>query len=145
MPCLQSGAATERPEITHLTFPPIQEVVWLQPQETHVTNIQKTLITENHKITHMPESNQINEVESHRSPMKETSSQVSGSSTERHLGNQTGSTPVQSLNDSKKPHSEVQRQEMNILADDNGDDNISPPKITKTQIEEQLVRDDINN
>ena len=104
MPRIQSGAATERPEITHLTFPPIQEVVWLQPQETHVTNIQKTLTTETHKITYMPESKQRNEVESHRLPMKETSSQVSGSSTERHLGNQTGSTRVQSLIDSKKPH-----------------------------------------
>ena len=34
---------------------------------------------------------------------------------------------------------------MNIIADDNGDDNISPPKIPKTQIEEQLARDDITN
>ena len=29
---------------------------------------------------------------------------------------------------------------MNITANDNGDDNISPPKITNPQIEEQLVR-----
>ena len=28
---------------------------------------------------------------------------------------------------------------------DNGDDSISPPKITTSQIEEQLVRDDITN
>ena len=34
---------------------------------------------------------------------------------------------------------------MNIIANDNGDDNISPPKITNSQIEEQLVRDDITN
>ena len=34
---------------------------------------------------------------------------------------------------------------MNIVANDNGDDNISPPKITSLQIEEQLVRDDFTN
>ena len=34
---------------------------------------------------------------------------------------------------------------MDITANDNGDDNISPPKITNSQIEEQLVRDDITN
>ena len=28
---------------------------------------------------------------------------------------------------------------------DNGDDNISPPDITTSQIEEQLVRDDFTN
>ena len=93
----------------------------------------------------MPESKQRTVVQSKTSPMKEISSQVSGSSTEPLLGKQTGRTPVQSLNDSKKPQSEIQRHEMNITADDNGDDNISPPKITNTQIEEQLVRHDITN
>ena len=34
---------------------------------------------------------------------------------------------------------------MNIIANDNMDDNFSPPKITKPQIEEQLVRDEITN
>ena len=34
---------------------------------------------------------------------------------------------------------------MNITANDNGDVNFSPPKITFSQIEEQLVRDDITN
>ena len=34
---------------------------------------------------------------------------------------------------------------MNITANDNGDDNFSPPKITTSQIEEQLVRNDITN
>ena len=34
---------------------------------------------------------------------------------------------------------------MKIIANDNGDDNISPPIITNSQIEEQLVRDDISN
>ena len=130
MPSLYSGAATDRPEITHLTLPPIPEVVWQQPQETDVTNIHKTLTNETHQNTHMPESKQRNDVESQTSPMRETSSQVSGSSTEAHLGNPTGSTPVQNLKDSKKPKSEIQRHEMNIIANDNGDDNISPPKIT---------------
>ena len=57
----------------------------------------------------MPESKQRIDVDSQMSPMKETSSQVSGSSTEPHLGNPTGNTPAQSLNDSKKPKSEIQR------------------------------------
>ena len=93
----------------------------------------------------MPESKQSNDVESQTSPMKETSSQVSGSSTQPHLGNQTGSTPVQSLNDSKKPQSKIKRNEMNIIANDNDDDNFFPHKITNSQIEKQLVRDDITN
>ena len=77
--------------------------------------------------------------------MKETSSQVSISSAEPLLGNQTRSALVQSLNDSNKLQSEFQQHERNIIANDNGDDNISPPKITTSQIEEQLVRDDITN
>ena len=77
--------------------------------------------------------------------MKETSPQVSGSRTKPFLGNKTGSTPVQSLNDSKKRQSENQRLEMNMTANNNVDDNISPPKITTSQIEKQLVRDDITN
>ena len=79
------------------------------------------------------------------SPMKETSPQVSGSRTETFLRNQIGSTLVHSLNDSKKRQSEIQRPEMSMTAKDNGDDNISPPKITTSQIDEKLVRDDINN
>ena len=93
----------------------------------------------------MPESKQKNDEKSQTSPMKQTSSQLSGSSTEPRLGNPTGSTPIQSLNDSKKPKSENQRHEMNIIADDNGDDNISPPKITNSQIEEQPVKSEITN
>ena len=142
---LHSGAATDRPEITQLTLPPFPEVVWLQPKETHVTNIHKTLTNETHKITQMPESKQRSDVESQTSPMKETSSQVSVSNTEPLLGNQTGGTPGQTLNDSEKPKSELQRHEMNIKANDNGDDNIYLPKITNSQIEEKLVRDDITN
>ena len=145
MPHLHSGAATDRPEITHITLPLIPELVWQQPQETHVTNIHKTLTNETHENTHMPESKQRNDVESQTSPMKETSSQLSGSSTEPHLENPTESTPVKSLNSSKKYKSGIQRHEMNIIANDNGDDNISPPKKTNSQIEEQLVRDDITN
>ena len=60
--------------------------------------------------------------------MKDTSNQVSGSRTEPILGNQTGSTPVQSLNDSKKCQREIQRQEMNETANDNGNDINSLPK-----------------
>ena len=53
MPRLHSGAAINRPEITKL--PPIPEVVWQQPQETHVPNIHKTLTNETHKIPNSPE------------------------------------------------------------------------------------------
>ena len=77
--------------------------------------------------------------------MTETSSQISVSSTEPLPGNQTRSMLVQSLNDSNKPQSEIQQHERNIIANDNGDENIFPPKITTSQIEDQLVRDDITN
>ena len=81
----------------------------------------------------MPKFRQRSDVKSQMSPMKETSPQDSGSSREPFPGNQTGSTPVQSLNDSKKPQSAIQRLEMNIIANDNGDENISFPK--KKQID----------
>ena len=48
MPRLQFGAAIDRLEVTHLTLPPIPEVVWQQPQETHLTNIHNDLTTETH-------------------------------------------------------------------------------------------------
>ena len=142
---LHTGSAIDRPETTQLALPLFPKIVWQQPQETHVTNIHKTLLTDTHKNTHMPESKQRSDVESQMSPMKETSSQVSVSSTEPLLGNQTRSALVQSLNDSNKPQSEIQQHVRNIIASDNGDDNISPLKITTSQIEEQLVRDDITN
>ena len=142
---LHSGTATERPEITHLTLPPIPEVVWQQPQETHVNNIHETLTKEARKKTRMPKCEQRNDVESQPSPMNEISSELSVSSTEPLQENQTRSTLVQSLNDSKKPKSGIQRHEMNITAKDHGDDNVFPPKITNSQIEEQLVRVDITN
>ena len=93
----------------------------------------------------MPESKQRSDVESQTSPMKETSSQVSASSTEPLPGNQTGGAPVQSLNDSEKPQSEIQRNEIDMMTYDNGDDNISPPVKKIPQIEERLVMDDISN
>ena len=93
----------------------------------------------------MLEVRQRNDVESQTSPAKETSPQVSGCSTEPFIEIQIGSTPVQSLNDSNKSQSEIQRHEMNTTANDNGDHNISPPKITKSQIEQQLVSDDTTN
>ena len=55
----------------------------------------------------MPESKQSSEVESQTSPIKETSPQVSVSNTEPLLGNRTRSPLVLSLNDSKKPSSEI--------------------------------------
>ena len=77
--------------------------------------------------------------------MKETSSQVSGSDTESHFENQTRSTPVQCPNDAKKQQHEIQRNKTDMTTYDNGDDNISPPKITTLQFEERLMRDDITN
>ena len=93
----------------------------------------------------MPESKQRSDVESQTLPMKDTSSQVSVSSAEPLLRNQTWSALVPSFNDSKKPNSEIQRNEIDMLTCGNGDDNISPPVITISQIEKQLVRDDVTN
>ena len=145
MPRLHSGAANDRPKTTQSKLPPIPEVVWQQPQEIHVPNIYQTVTNETHKNTHKPESKQSSDVESQTSPIKETSPQVSVSSTEPLLGNQTRSPLVLSLNDSKKPSSEIQRYETDMTTCDSGDDNISPPPITISQIEEQLVRDDSTN
>ena len=77
--------------------------------------------------------------------MKETLPQVSVSSTEPLPGNQTRSELVPSLNDAKKPNSEIQRNENDMMTCDNGDDNISPPVITISQIEERLVREETTN
>ena len=107
MPRRHSGAATDRREITHLTLPPIPEVVLQQPKEIHVTNIHETFTNETQTKTQMPESKQRSDVESQTSPMKETLPQVSVSSTELLPGNQTRAAPVQSLNDSEKPKSEI--------------------------------------
>ena len=83
---------------------------------------------------------QKNYVEAQTSPIKEISSQVSGSDTEPLLENQTRSIPVQCPNDSKKQHNEIQRIETDMTTYDNGEDNLSPPEITTSQIEEQLER-----
>ena len=93
----------------------------------------------------MPELKQKSDVESQTWPMKDTSSQVSVSSTEPLLRNQTRSELVPSLNDSKKPNSESQKNEIDKMTFDNGDDNISPPVITISQIGERLVRDETTN
>ena len=145
MPRLHSGAASDRPETTHVKLPLIPEVVWQQPQETHVSNIYQTVTNETHRNTQMPESKQRSDVESQTSPIKETSTQVSVSSTESLLGDQTRSALVPSLNDSTKPSSEIQRNEIDMKNSDSGDDNISPPAITISQIAEQLLRDDMTN
>ena len=148
MPRLHSGAANDRPETTHSKLPPIPEVVWQQPQETHVSNIYQTVTNETHKNTHMPESKQSSEVKSQTLPIKETSPQVSVSNTEPLLfkiGNQTRSPLVLSLNDSKKPSSEIQRYQTDMTTCDSGDSNISPSTITISQTEERLVRDDSTN
>ena len=119
MPRLHSGAAIDRPETTKL--PPIPEVVWQQPQETHLIDI-------HNKSTHNIKRK--NDVEAQASPIKETSSQVSGSDTESLLEKQTRSTPVQYPIDSKKHQLEIQRNETDMTTRDSGDDNIPPPKIT---------------
>ena len=55
-------------------------------------------------------SNKKNDVESQKLTIKETSPQVSGFNAESLLPNQTRSTPVQCLNDSKKQQPETQRK-----------------------------------
>ena len=145
MPRVQSGAEIFWPETTNTTLPPIPEVVWQQPQESPSNEIHENQTTETHEITHMPKFKQRNDLQSQTMPIKETSPQVSWSSSEPLLENQTWSTPVQCLNDYKKQHPEIQRNEANLTANDTGDDNISPPKITTSHIEGRLVRDGIAN
>ena len=145
MPRFHSGAAIDRLDVTHLTLLPIPEVVWQQPQETQLIIIHNVVTNETNKDTHIPQFKQKNNVKAQTSPIKETSSQVSGSDTESFLENQTRSTPVQCPNDSKKQRREIQGNETNMKTYDNGHDNISPPEITTSQIEERLVRDDITN
>ena len=96
-----------------------------------------------HKHTHTPKRK--NDVEAQTSPIKKTSSLVSGSDTESLLENQTRSIPVQCPNDSNKQQNEIQRNEIGLTTYGNGDDNISRPEITTSQFQEQLVRVDITN
>ena len=77
----------DRPRTTNLILPSIPEVVWQQPQETHLTNFFKIPTTETYKNTHMPEFKERNDLESQTSSTKELSPQVSGSSTEPLVGN----------------------------------------------------------
>ena len=126
MPRLYLGAAIDTPETTKL--PPIPEVVWQQAQETHLFDIHNNSATNFNNSTQTPESKRKNDVEAQTSPIKETLPQVSGSGTESLLENQTRSTPVQCINDPKKPHYEIQRNETDMATYDNGDDNFSPPK-----------------
>ena len=105
MPRLHSGAAIDRPEVIHVTLPPIPQVVWQQSHEKYLTNIHNDLTNETHKDIHTPK--QKSDVEAQTSPIKETSSQVIGSDTEILLENQTTSIPVQCSNDSKKRQSEI--------------------------------------
>ena len=126
MPRLHSEAAMDRPETNQLKLPPIPEVVRQQTQETHVPNSHQTCNNETHTKTHMPESKQSSDVESQKSPMKETSPQVSVSSTEPLLGNQTRSPLVLSLIDSKKLSSEIQRYETDMTTCERGVSNKSP-------------------
>ena len=107
MPLLHSGAAIDRPEVTHLPLPPIPEVVWQQPQENHVTNSHNDLTNETQKDIHTPK--QKNDVEAQTSPIKEPSPQKSGSDTESPLASQTRSIPVQCLDNSNKQPNEIQR------------------------------------
>ena len=143
MPRLLSGAATDRPEVTHLTLPPIPEVVWQQPQENHVTNIHNDLTNETQNDTHTP--TQKNDVEAQTSPIKETSPQKSGSDTESPLESQTRRIPVQCLDDSNKQQNEIQQNQAGLTAYDNGDDKILPPENTTSHIREQLVKDENTN
>ena len=143
MPRLHSGAAIDRPEVTHLILPPIPEVVCQQPQENHVNNIHNDLTKEIQNDTHTPR--QKNDVEAQTSPIKETSPQKSGSDTESSLENQTRRIPVQCLDDSNKQQNEIQQNQAGLTAYVNGDDNILPPEITTSRIREQLVRDENTN
>ena len=97
------------------------------------------MTNENQNDTHTPK--QKKDVEAQTSPIKKTSPQKSGSDTESLLENQTRSIPVQCPNDSNNQQNEIQRNEIGLTTYDEGDDNISPPEITTSQIQEQLVRD----
>ena len=99
----------------------------------------------NKTLKHTDTPKQKHDVEVQTSPIKETSSQVSGSDTKSLLENQTRSIPVQCPNYSNKQQNEIQQKEIGLTTYGNGDDNISPPEITTSKIQEQLVRDDIPN
>ena len=64
------------------------------PRRLSQIKFKKIPKTETHNQTHMPDSKQKIDVGSQTSPIREISSQVSGSNTEPVLRNQTGSTLV---------------------------------------------------
>ena len=98
MPRFHFGAAIHNLKTTKI--PPIPEVVWQQTQENHLSNIYKKPTTETQKNTKTPEFKQRIDVAFQKSPIRETSPQVYRSSRDAFPENQTGSTPVQCLNDS---------------------------------------------
>ena len=136
MPRFHSGAATDRPEATHSTLPPIPQVVWQQPQETHLNNIHNDLTNENQNDTHTRK--QKNDVEAQTSPIKKTSPQKSGSDTESLLENQTRSIPVQCPIDSNNQQNEIQRNEIGLTTYDEGVDNISLLKLQLHKFKNKL-------
>ena len=107
---LDSGATINGLEITKL--PPIPEVVWQQPLETHLIDIHEKLITETNNSTHTPKLKRRIDEKSQMSAVRETSPQMSRSSTEPILENQTRSTPVQCCINSKKQHFEIQKMKL---------------------------------
>ena len=145
MPRLHSGAAIDIPVVTHVTLPPIPEVVWQKQQETHLTNIHNAFTNKTLETTQMLEIKHTNDVGAQTLPIKETSPKASGPDTELLLESQARSIPVQCPNDSEKQQNEIQRTETDMITYDNGDDNFSPLELTHPQIEERLVRDDITN
>ena len=61
------------------------------------------------------------------------------------MENQTRKTEVQCFIDSQDRQLEIQGNDTDIAANDSGDYNISPHKITASQTEERLVRDETTN
>ena len=138
-----SGAASDSPQTTKL--PSIPEFVWQQPQENLSKNINENSPVQTQKKNDTSDFRQRNVIESQNSPKRQTSPKVSGSTAEPFLENQTGSTPVQCLGDSKKRQLENQWIETDITVIHSGDDNFSPPKKTTSKIKKRLVKDEITN
>ena len=88
---------------------------------------------------------QRSDVEAQTRPIQETSPQFSGFDTEPFLETQTGNTSVQCLNDSQKKQPEIQETKTDMTTSYSGDDNISFPEITTSQIEGKLMRVDTTN
>ena len=136
MPRLHSGAAVDQPESTKLSA--ISEVVWQQPQETQLKDMCRNSTTNFERK---------NDVESQRLPTKKSylkdPNPIRNHSWKTKLGDRQ--YKVQCPIDSKKQRPEIQRKENDMRNYDSGDDNISPPRITTSQIEKRLVRDENTN